>query len=281
MWLKLLHTLGLTNLTAEQVAAYSAGETMLGDAAQVEGVSFARLVQQHRPTQAQLRDIEMFLRDGRNIMDAAQLAQEQVSQNPMQIHVVAPVPLEKDNDQVRASTIAWLRTNIGRPEARIIFWTKASDGDNPPLVLIVQMLLADMDGDTRILPHIECVQAPDELYFTDFTLWRMPHGKVRAFVNERMRETTSRLFELRREAAHDFDDKLSHLLERCEEDTLEIHDPGRRYSRDAQRGDPNVYTPHSITRWRMLGLGAVPTEQPRPEALARTSRTKERAPTDE
>ena len=199
----------------------------------------------------------------------------------MQIHVVAPVPLEKDNDQVRASTIAWLRTNIDRPEARIIYWTKASDGDNPPLVLIVQMLLADMAGDTRILPHIECVQAPDELYFTDFTLWRMPHGKVRAFVNERMHETTARLFELRREAAHDFDDKLSHLMERCEEDTLEIHDPGRRYSRDAQRGDPNVYTPHSITRWRMLGLGAVPKERPHTEAFGRTTKTRERAETDE
>ena len=250
MLLKILHFIGLTNLSDEQVYQYydHLPNRRKGPALSEQGVAFMRLLKRYSPTANQLKDIEIFLCDKRNLMDPAQLAKEQLE--AQQIYVIAPKPLEVQNKEVFESTVEWLQHHLADDKARMVFWTAASDEDKPPLVSIIKRLLARFKNDERVLQRLECVQAPDELFLVDYTIWQYPEGRLRAFVNERRKGVTFRLFELNEQAAYDLVDKLYKWLERCRDDRLLVVDPGPRLANLQEKIISNSIQRRIITRYR-------------------------------
>ncbi len=189
-----------------------------------------RLCERFSPTSDTLADVEMFLEDRRNIMDGKQLAEGQLDADV--IHVVAPEPLELAEDEatrqvVFDSTVRWLRQHLDDTNAKMWFWVRASSGNNPPLVLLAQMLLPYFGTDSRVLDRLECVQAPDKFFLTDYTVWFYSNGPARAFMNERHRNY--RLFELKPTVAQQLVNYLYEWLGYCAKgDDLIVPDPSRR-----------------------------------------------------
>lgn len=206
---------------------------------------FVKLYIQHLPTIDQITDLNIFLRDKRNLMDPSQLAKEQLA--AQQIYVIAPKPLETINEEVFKSTVEWLQRHIDDNMARMIFWTAASDEDDPPLVTIVQRLLPILNNDLRVLQRIECVQAPDKFFLIDYTIWRYSDGKTRAFVNERQDGVTARLFEISEQSAQELISKLDLWLNNCKDDTLVIPKPGLRVAGLQEETVPNSIQRRIIT----------------------------------
>lgn len=187
MLLKILHAIGLTNLSdADVMKYYTASAGDMG------------------------RDLKIFREYGLNLMDHQQLAEAQVARDrPFQISVFAPDPLETYVEEVYNSTLAWVKQHINDvildqknnqreallEEPRMVFWCRQSES-NPKMLSIVSRIHKDMNGDHRVFKLFDCVKAPDHLFFVDMTMHRYRNRQIKVYVNPRVNGVTKVLFQL-------------------------------------------------------------------------------------
>lgn len=149
------------------------------------------------------RDMEIFKGYGLNLMDAQQLAEVQMSASgPVQISVFAPSPLEDHSPEVYASTLAWVKQHLdwtkggpGALQPKMYFWYRASES-NPKVFGLIQRLHKELGGDRRIVDLIECVMAPDHLFFIDITVHKYVDSRIKVFMNPRVHGVTRVLHQL-------------------------------------------------------------------------------------
>lgn len=157
------------------------------------------------------RDIAIFRRARLNLMDPEQLAESQMAEDgPFQISVFAPDPLELHDEAVYQSTLKWIRmhlSEIGVPSPsqpgtataltdgpKMLFWHRSSE-QNPKIIRLVQRLHKDT-GDNRLFQLVECVSAPDHIFFVDMTVHRFRDRTLKVYVNQRANGITSILQQL-------------------------------------------------------------------------------------
>ena len=289
MWLKLLHSLGLTDLRDEEVAAYYRKRSLqnAGDSAD-EVPQIDALIRQLRaantPITDVLRDIRLLISSRLNLMDPAQLATAQIEQNgPFQISVFAPDPLENHNLDVYQSTLSWVKQHINEvsepysattqsgeltQSPRMQFWARLSE-KTPAMLQIVRRIHKDMVGDDRVFRLFECVRAPDHLFYIDMTVHRFRNRSQRVYINQREKGVTSVLLQLPSHHADSVIEMLAEWLRNASKSDLAIDEAGSGLYRKTEE----LEVPHLITCWTITneGLGTNGGQAPLKVGSARST----------
>ncbi len=153
-----------------------------------------RLFEEVDLTEDNMRDMKYMLENNINLMNAEQLANEQVSNSSIKnVWIITKRPLELDHENVLKSTANCLQKNRA---TKFCYWLDKDNG-RETFEELVEALADELDCKIdEITKNVSVIYIDFSVFFADYLIWN-PHGKARrAFMNDTDGLSTTHLFEI-------------------------------------------------------------------------------------